>query len=195
MPPSGSSSRAGCARADAGARGEGARAKRIARELALARNTQSDKTVPARGPAARGPQPPTARHLDEVARVEALALFDGDAERNAVVVADILAQRGVGASVRTVQRIVADRRREHLAADLATVRFETAPDRQMQIDFGERKAWIAGRQVTVHFLVAVLSYSRRIFRYEQRQLGRKPPTLRPLLARLFALLPDHCFPR
>jgi hypothetical protein len=34
---------------------------------------------------------------------------------------------------------VADRRRELHAANIATVRFETAPGRQMQIDFGERK--------------------------------------------------------
>ncbi len=33
----------------------------------------------------------------------------------------------------------------------------------MQIDFGERKVWIAGELVTVHFLVAVLGFSRRLF--------------------------------
>jgi transposase len=141
------------------ARGWGA--KRIARELGLARNTV--RRYLRGGPAAEVQERPTARCLDDAARAEALALFDGAADRNAVVVADILAQRGVDASIRTVQRVLAGRRREHLAADLATVRFETSPGRQMQIDFGERKVWIAGAQVTVHFLVAVLSYSRRIF--------------------------------
>jgi transposase len=80
-----------------------------------------------------------------------------------VVVAQLLGERGIEASVRTVQRAVADRRREQRAADVATVRFETAPGRQMQIDFGERQVWIGGVPVTVHFMAAVLSYSRRIF--------------------------------
>ncbi len=136
-------------------------AKRIARELGLARNTV--RRYLRGGMAAEVQERPRARCLDEAARAEALALFDGVADRNAVVVADVLAQRGVDASIRTVQRVLAVRRREHLAADLATVRFETSPGRQMQIDFGERKVWIAGAQVTVHFLVAVLSYSRRMF--------------------------------
>jgi transposase len=136
-------------------------AKRIARELGLARNTV--RRYLRDGPAAEVQERPTARCLDEIARAEAVLLFEGTADFNAVVVADILAQRGVEASVRTVQRVVAERRRERRASDLATVRFETAPGRQMQIDFGERKVWIAGEQVTVHFLVAVLGYSRRLF--------------------------------
>jgi transposase len=136
-------------------------AKRIARELGLARNTV--RRYLRDGPAAEVQERPTARCLDEVTRAEAVSLFEGTADFNAVVVADILAQRGVEASVRTVQRVVAERRRERRASDLATVRFETAPGRQMQIDFGERKVWIAGEQVTVHFLVGVLGYSRRLF--------------------------------
>jgi transposase len=141
------------------ARGWGA--KRIARELGLARNTV--RRYLRGGPAAEVQERPTARCLDGTSRLEAVALFDGVAEGNAVVVAEMLAQRGIEASIRTVQRAVAERRREQIAAALATVRFETAPGRQMQIDFGERRVWIAGEQVTVHFLAAVLSYSRRIF--------------------------------
>jgi transposase len=115
------------------------------------------------GPAAEAQERPSARRLDGTARLEAVALFDGVAEGAAVVVAEMLAQRGVEASARIVQRAVAERRREQVAAALATVRFETAPGRQMQIDFGERRVWIAGEQVTVHFLAAVPSYSRRMF--------------------------------
>jgi len=136
-------------------------AKRLARELGLARNTV--RRYLRGGPAAEVQERPTARCLDGAARSEAVSIFETTAEGNAVVVAQILAERGVEASVRTVQRVVADRRRELRAADLASVRFETGPGQQMQIDFGQRRVWIGDQQVKVHFLVAVLSYSRRIF--------------------------------
>jgi transposase len=141
------------------ARGWGA--KKIAKELGLARNTV--RRYLRSGAAAEVQERPAARCLDDAARAEAVALLENEAEGNAVVVAQLLAERGVEASVRTVQRVVAGRRRELHAAEVATVRFETAPGRQMQIDFGERRVWIAGEQVTVHFMAAVLSYSRRMF--------------------------------
>ena len=65
--------------------------------------------------------------------------------------------------MRTVQRVVQDERQSHLAADVATIRFETPPGKQMQIDFGQKRVVIGGTSVTVHLLVTVLSYSRRIF--------------------------------
>jgi len=45
-----------------------------------------------------------ARRLDEAARAEALRLYDGEAEGNAVVVARLLREQSIAASVRTVQR-------------------------------------------------------------------------------------------
>lgn len=44
----------------------------------------------------------------------------------------------------------------------ATVRFETRPGHQLQIDFGEARIWIADERVRVHLFVATLGYSRRM---------------------------------
>ena len=45
----------------------------------------------------------------------------------------------------------------------ATLRFETPPGRQLQIDFGETRVSIGGESVRVYLFVATLGYSRRIF--------------------------------
>src|SRR5947208_538780 len=98
-------------------------AKRIARELEVARNTVRrylrHRTVEA-GIQIR----PRARQLDAPARAEALRLFDGPAEHNAVVVTQLLRERGVAATERVVQKVVAPRRRELRALQLATVRYD-----------------------------------------------------------------------
>jgi hypothetical protein len=49
-----------------------------------------------------------------------------------------------------------------VAAARATVRFETRPGEQLQIDFGERPVEIGGVLVKVFFFVATLGYSRRL---------------------------------
>ena len=141
------------------ARGWGA--KRIAKELGIARNTVRRYLRDDGG--AETQVRPGARALDDDARAEARQMFAGLAEGNAVVVQRELARRGIEASVRTVQRVVEDERRAQVAADVATIRFETPPGKQMQIDFGQKRVMIGGSLVTVHLLVAVLSYSRRIF--------------------------------
>ena len=94
---------------------------------------------------------------------EARTLYEGPAAGNAVVVQRLLAERGLAISVRTFERAVADIRRAHRVAQLATVRVETAPGDQLQIDFGQKRLQIAGVRVRIFLLVAVLSYSRRLF--------------------------------
>jgi hypothetical protein len=63
-------------------------------------------------------------------------------------------------------------RRELAAEALATVRFETPPGRQLQIDFGQRRIVIEGERDKVFLFVATLGYSRRIyaaaFRHERQ---------------------------
>ncbi len=77
-----------------------------------------------------------------------------------VVRQDLLREHGIAVSLRTVERAVAPLRRELRAEGLATVRFETPPGKQLQIDFGERRVRIAGVSVKVFVFVATLGYSR-----------------------------------
>ena len=70
---------------------------------------------------------------------------------------------GVEVSLRTVERACAPWRRELAAEARATVRFETAPGKQLQIDFGTRRIEIAGELQAVSLFVATLGYSRRCY--------------------------------
>jgi transposase len=79
-----------------------------------------------------------------------------------VVRQELLAEKGIAASLRTVERAVEPYRQELEAEARATVRFETAPGRQLQIDFGERLVEIGGARIKVFLFVAVLGYSRRL---------------------------------
>jgi transposase len=85
-----------------------------------------------------------------------------------VVRQELAAELGIVVSLRTVERAVADLRRELAAEALATVRFETPPGRQLQIDFGERWVAIGDEQVRVYLFVATLGYSRRVYAHAFR---------------------------
>lgn len=135
--------------------------RRIAHQIGVSINTVRRYL---RGAVSPGVQVrPAAQRLTAAGCVEAQALFAGPAEGNAVVVRRLLAERGIAVSLRTVQRAVADLRRAARAAELATVRVETPPGDQLQIDFGQKVVRIGGRRVRVFLLVAVLSFSRRLF--------------------------------
>ena len=135
--------------------------RRISRELGVCR--KAVRRYLRGGEVAELQTRPSRRALTDEQRDEVVRLFDTTAEGNAVVVAQLLAERGMDVHVRAVQRVVARHRRDRRAAELATVRFETAPGHQMQIDFGEKRVSIAGVLVRVMVFVAVLSYSRRVF--------------------------------
>jgi transposase len=132
--------------------------KAIAREMGCSKNTvrrylRSGGWVPYRRPerecALQGLEPWLAQRLQQ---------HRGNAD---VVRQDLEREHGIAVSLRTVERAVRSFRRELRAAEVATVRFETAPAEQLQIDFGETRVPIAGELVKVHVFVATLGYSRR----------------------------------
>ena len=45
----------------------------------------------------------------------------------------------------------------------ATVRFETEPGQQAQVDFGQFAVWVADAEVTAHLFVFTLGYSRHTY--------------------------------
>lgn len=69
---------------------------------------------------------------------------------------------GTDVGLRTLQRFCKTFRHE-LKENPARTRFETPPGKQLQIDFGEKVIMLGGKGVRIHFFVAVLGYSRRIY--------------------------------
>jgi len=134
--------------------------RRIADDVGVSRNAVKRYL---RGQAASEQVRPSSRRLDDVAVALARELFAGEAGGNAVVVHEELQKRGYCVSERTVQRVVVDARVQEHAASVATMRFETEPGEQMQIDFGEKYVVIDGAECKVHLMAAVLGFSRRIF--------------------------------
>lgn len=80
-----------------------------------------------------------------------------------VVRQDLQREFRINVSLRTVERAVVHLRREAMAQRLATVRFETAPGQQLQIDFGSLYVPIADESTRIYLFVATLGYSRRIY--------------------------------
>jgi transposase len=89
-----------------------------------------------------------------------------------VVRQELERQHGISLSLRTVERAVRPLRQALRSEARATVRFETAPGKQLQIDFGETRTEIGGDLVRVYLFVATLGYSRRCyvqaFRHERQ---------------------------
>ncbi|MGI6783482.1 MAG: IS21 family transposase [Aminivibrio sp.] len=82
---------------------------------------------------------------------------------NGDVIRQELEERGISVSLRTVERAVKEYRDDLRREGQATVRFETPPGHQLQIDFGEKRVLIGGERVRVHIFTAKLGYSRRIY--------------------------------
>lgn len=135
-------------------------AKRISRELGCSRNT-------VRSYLRRG----AWRPMDVASRsgalephrqwlAERLRQHRGNAD---VVRQDLARELGIEVSLRTVQRAVESLRRELRAEAVATVRYETAPGHQLQIDFGSTAVVVGEELQRIHLFVATLGYSRRCY--------------------------------
>jgi transposase len=144
--------------------------KRISRELGISRNTV--KEYLAAGGWTPYQQPERKKALDglETWLRERLRRHRGNAD---VLRQELAIEKAIAVSLRTVERAVKPYRQELEAEARATVRFETPPGKQMQIDFGERLVEIGGAKLRVYLFVATLGYSRRshirAFRNERQE--------------------------
>lgn len=145
-------------------------AKRLAREFGCARNTvrrylRQGGATPFRQPARRS----VLDGLEEWLRARFFQ-HGGNAD---VIRQELAAEHGVVLSLRHVERRVAGWRRELKAQARATMRFETPPGRQLQIDFGEARVWIGEERLRVHLFVATLGFSRRMHVRASLRNGRR----------------------
>jgi transposase len=133
--------------------------KRIARELGCSHHTV--KAYIEAGGVKPFKPPVRAKKLDGLDDWvrERFIRHRGNAD---VVRQELLAEKGIAVSPRTMQRTLQPYRQALKAEALATVRFETPPGRQLQIDFGERLVDIAGAKVKAFMFVATLGHSRRV---------------------------------
>jgi transposase len=143
--------------------------KRIAGELGCSRNTVKRYLAAGGWVAIRQPRRP--RRLDGFADwlADRFRRHRGNCD---VVRQDLQREHGIAVSLRTVERALAPLRQALRAEARATLRFETPPGKQLQIDFGATTVPIGGAAVRVHLFVATLGYSRRpyvcAFRHERQ---------------------------
>lgn len=134
--------------------------RRIAGELGVSRNTVKRYVRQGGWAPYQTPERPGA--LDDLTAwiKERFLRHRGNAE---VVRQELKGEHGIEVSLRTVERAVLPYRQELRAEARATVRFETPPGKQMQVDFGSKQAMIGEQKASIHVFVATLGYSRRIF--------------------------------
>ena len=132
--------------------------KRIARELGISKNTVKRYLKLGKWQQAKG------REKTKLDGLQVWLRENFEKHRgNADVIRQELLAIGIKVSLRTVQRAVQGFRREALVKAKATIRFETPPGKQLQIDFGSTHVLIGNEKIRVYLFVATLGYSRRIF--------------------------------
>jgi transposase len=90
---------------------------------------------------------------------------------NAAVLYRELKAQGYEGSYPSLVRFLRPWREEHWSAETSTVRFETSPGEQAQVDWGSAWVWLGEERVRVHVFTMVLGYSRRIFARGYREEG------------------------
>jgi transposase len=138
-------------------RGEGV--KRIARELGVDRKTV--KRWLRLGSWQPRQSPPRPRLIDRFA--EFIGRRAPEVGWNGVVLHRELVGLGFAGSYQQVRRFLKPYRAQRKWSELATVRFETEPGEQAQVDYGQLQVWIGEQRQTVHLFVFTLGYSRRSF--------------------------------
>lgn len=131
--------------------------KRIAGELGVARNTVKRYLAAGGYVPYQSPMRPGKLAGLEAWLKEQFLQHRGNCD---VVRQELARVHGQGVSLRTVERACRPYRAELAARARATLRFETPPGKQMQIDFGVATVEIGGQMTPVHLFVATLGYSR-----------------------------------
>jgi transposase len=93
---------------------------------------------------------------------------------NTAVLLREVREKGYVGSSSSLSRYVSPWRAEHRSQELGTVRFETEPGAQSQVDWGTSWVWLGEERVRVHLFVMVLGYSRRVFARAYRSEGLDP---------------------
>jgi transposase len=144
--------------------------KRIARELGCSHHTVKQYVAAGGHLPFKASKRPKTLDGHEAWLRERFIRHRGNAD---VVRQDLMVEKGLTVGLRTLQRAVQPYRQVLKAEVLATMRFETPPGRQLQIDFGERLVEIAGAQIKAFVFVATLGHSRRChvqaFRHERQE--------------------------
>jgi len=143
-------------------RGEGI--KRIARELGVDRKTVK------RWLRLGAWQPrQTQRRARQLDRFAAFIERRGpEVGFNSAVLYRELQGLGFTGGIVQVQRRLRPQREQRKWSELATVRFETGPGEQAQVDYGQLWVWIGAQRAKVHLFVFTLGYSRRLYAHAYR---------------------------
>ena len=135
-------------------------ARRIGRELNLDKKTvRKYLRMPAIVPYQR-PKPVRRSLFDLEPWLSARASEVGF---NASVLFREAREKGFTGCYETIKRFVRPLRQQMTLAAEATMRFETAPGQQGQVDWGSALVFVGEKRVRVHFFAMVLGFSRRMY--------------------------------